>query len=243
MKTLVAALITALLVFTLATAWTEVVHPKQDAESVTPAANTATSASKSRGKRKSRPVVVDEDADDETVDKPIRVVRRAPRAVSAATDETNERLRAQLAEVKQQESRLVATQESLRLIYEDIRSELAAVEEIRRRSANELAAAERRVLEAALNRPSSASLPVEKLDETASNVKAKVPNESPSAQTAIWIQGLVDRGGVAAAVSILSGIKDREAAKVLASLHARDPRLASRLSDELQAAKQSPIRR
>ena len=57
------------------------------------------------------------------------------------------------------------------------------------------------------------------------------------------IQELASQGNVTAAASLLSGMKDREVSKIMGSLFARDPRLALRITDQVKASKQEPVRR
>ena len=59
-----------------------------------------------------------------------------------AASETKERLLAQLEDVKHREEKLIERQATMELLYQDIRRELAQVEDIRRRSATELALAQ-----------------------------------------------------------------------------------------------------
>lgn len=248
MKTLAAALITALLVYTLATAWTDLVQPHMEIAQTTSAKSKSDSAkSKKRQAARRQEIVDDEEEDDPDAEdeappkvavKSTRLTKR-PREGVTNSEISKARLITQLADVKDQEAKLLAREETLRMLYEDIRSELVAVEDIRRRSANELAIAERRILDATVNKPSMASSN-NPANEPLSSLRGKASSES---RIATVIQDLASQGNVAAAASLLSGMKDREVAKVLTSLSARDPRLALRISDQVQAAKQDSIRR
>ena len=168
---------------------------------------------------------------------------------SESLDEANTLLREQVADVKQQEARLMARQESLRMIYDDIRAELAVVDDIRRRTSDELAAVERRGLAVAQrdrqttpNTQPTKSRPAETPLEPAETLKTST--DSPSVRSAaLLIRRLADQGHTDSAVSLLNRMKEREAAKVLASLSTLDPRLALRITENLQAVKQQPIRR
>lgn len=248
MKTLAAALITALAVYTLATAWTDLVQPRLELIAQASAAKTRDDSARSKKKsvsRRQEPSEDDEDESDVPDEPPPKIAGKSTRQTRKSRDDAlisasaKERLAAQLADVKDHESKLVAREETLRMVYEDIRSELAAVEDIRRRSANELAIAERRVLDAAVSKPSMAASN-DASNEPLSSIKPKASAESRIASV---IQDLASQGNVAAAASLLNGMKDREVAKVLTSLSARDPRLALRISDQVQAAKQEPVRR
>jgi hypothetical protein len=250
MKTLAAALIAVLVVYSLATAWTDLVQPRIEELAQTAASKSRDDSVKSRKKKASRRQVpiddVEDDEDLEPDDEPPPKVavkstrlRKRSREEPVISEIAKDRVLAQLADVKSHESRLLAREETLRMLYEDIRSELAAVEDLRRRSANELAIAERRVLEAAVSRPSIASS-----NDTANEpLSSARPRSVAESRIASVIHDLASQGNVAAAASLLSGMKDREVAKVLTSLSARDPRMALRISDQVQAAKQDPVRR
>jgi hypothetical protein len=247
MKNMSASLITALLVFTLATAWIDLVQPRLDAIAQATTSKPTESTTISKKKSTSRKVAQDDEADDEAIEDPPapKVATKSARHIKTIKDDasssesTKERLRAQLADVKEQESRLVAREETLRMLYDDIRTELAAVEDIRRKSAAELAMAEKKVLEATVTKPGVA----QSTESPAEATPYAKPKVSAEARIAGVIQDLASQGNVAAAASLLSGMKDREIAKVLTSLSTRDPRLALRLSDQVQAAKQEPVRR
>lgn len=248
MKTLAAALFTALAVYTLATAWTDLVQPRLELLAQASGAKTRDDTPRSKKKtvsRRQEPSEDEEDDSDASEEPPPKIAAKSTRQNKKSREDAalsvsaKERLMAQLADVKDHESRLLAREETLRMLYEDIRSELKAVEEIRRRSASELAIAERRVLDAAVSKPGMAAsndLP----NETLPIAK---PKASAEARIASVILDLASQGNVAAAASLLSGMKDREVAKVLTSLSARDPRLALRISDQVHAAKQEPVRR
>lgn len=249
MKTLVAAFITALLVFTLATAWTEVVQPRLDLLAAASSPKAAEAPTKSTTNRSSRRAAKRDD-ERETVDSTPVAAEAAPRREMAALSNdiaqpeiAKERLRVQLASVKQQESKLVEREKTLRMLCDEIRWEMAAVEEVRQRSADELAAAERRLLDSAVGKTGIAAIGVDAKNAPTSTAKSKLVAESPSARFALVIQKLADDGGIPVAAALLRGIEERNAAKVLASLSARDSVLASRLSNELQATKEQPLKR
>ena len=255
MKTLVAALFTALVVFALATAWMEVVQPRMELLARASAAKSEESELKSSKRRSSRKsaarALSDEDtADDQTLDEDEGNVvskssrrGRTSRAVGGSGEKVEERLLTQLEKVKQQEAKLVERQASLELIYRDIYRELAEVEEIRRRSSAELALAEQKISSVAANTVPEAAAIATRTGQP--NRTAATPKPRVAAETRIAgvIHDLARQGKIPAAASLLSGMKDRDVAKVLMSLSARDPGLALQLSDQVQAAKQSTIRR
>ncbi len=247
MKMLVAAFITALLVFTLATGWMEVVQPRLDLMTLATASPSRGVNDRPLNRRSTRRVTSIEDEDEEPVNEPntnsmAKVSRSVPtpRAETQKPDITKSRLLIQLNEVKQQESKLVAREETLRMLYDDIRAELVAVEEIRRRSASELALAERKVLETAVSKTSAGANSNDVVNPTMTVAKSR-PAE---AYIASVVENLANRGSLEAAATLLRGLKDREVAKILTSLNARDARLANQLFERVQAAKpETTIRR
>ena len=249
MKTLVAAFITALLVFTLATAWTEVVQPRLDLLTLASSPKTVEIPSKSASSRSARRAVKRDEERETADDLPVVTEAATRRAVEPPREEVSqpeiakEQLRVQLASVKRQELKLVEREKTLRMLCNEIRWEMAAVEEVRQRSEDELAAAERRLLDTALGKTGIAAIETDAMNAPAIAAKTKSTTESPSARFALVIQKLADDGGVPVAAALLRGIEERNAAKVLASLSTRDPGLASRLSNELQATKDQPLRR
>jgi hypothetical protein len=244
MKTLAAAFITALLVFTLATAWMEMVQPRLDmlVRASTPKADEA--AAKSSTKRNLRRSSTAESEDDLSDEEVVKIATKASRKgksrnEASPSDAMKDKLLAQFEEVRQKEARLVEREDSIRTIYDEIRRELAEVNEIRRQSANELAFAERGVLEATAGNQNNAAWRASE----AAKASAKPASNAQNALAAT-IQNLVKRGNIKDAATLLSGLKDREVAKILGSLTTSDPSIALRISDQirlakLQAAKQS----
>lgn len=244
MKTLVAALITALVVFTLATAWMEVVQPRIDLMargSGTDAEELLQKPANKKLIRRKTPRAIE--SDDSSPDEPLhKVAKKSTRSTSddEVSEATKERLLTQLEKVKQQEAKLVERQTAMELIYRDIYRELADVEEIRRRSTAELAMAEQRVLAAATSQSIAANTRSDVNQQPTLVAKSRI---TADVRIANVIQDLAGQGKIPAAASLLSGMKDRDVAKVLMSLSTRDPRLALQLSDQVQAAKQGAIRR
>ncbi len=245
MKFLVAALITALLVFALASAWSDMLQPQL----ATTVQKTPVRSSRvvSKTLRRKAPVL-DENASDsaesptrESYD--VKEQKRDSQATAASLQDTSQ-LREQMAEVKQQELRLAARQENLSLLYDDIREELAAVEALRQRTADELASAERRVTQTAQPATISKRDRSEGLMNETTSTAGRGPYPGASTRdTAAMLRKLAERGNVEAAVVLLKAMKDRDAAKTLAALFNENPELARRLSDSLQASKEGSVRR
>lgn len=251
MKTLVAALFTALVVFALATAWMEVVQPRMDLMARVAAEKSEQTEAKSSKRRTSRKSSArmraedgDSDSDSGDEDGSTESSKSSRGRSSRESDEKAEqRLLTQLEKVKQQEAKLVERQSALELIYRDIYRELAEVEEIRRRSASELALAEQKISAVATNAAPDVAAIAVRSDEPSRTSTAAKTRVAAETRIAGVIHDLAKQGKVSAAASLLSGMKDRDVAKVLMSLSARDPGLALQLTDQVQAAKQSTIRR
>lgn len=237
MKTLVAAFITALLVFTLATAWIEVVQPRLDMLAL--ASKPRTRSSTSANKRDARQTTNDED-DDGSSDDSIRTenAKSSRLSKSKRAEAAKKEVLAQLEQVKQREAKLLERQATMEMLYQDIRRELAEVEEIRRRSAAELALAERKVLDAIANKAEINS----QANAAENQLRTTARQKAAEASIAAALQDLAKNGNVNAAMTLLSGMQEREVTKVLTSLSTRDPSLALRLSDQVHAAKQGAVR-
>lgn len=231
MKILVAAFITAMLVFVLATAWTEVVQPRSNTASSAPPAAVKEPA----GKRSSRAssVTVDDELDDDELSLTTRRNRRM-RAEDELNDLTKERLLAQFEEVKRKEAKLLEREEALKSISAEIRREIAEVDEIRRQSARELAMVERSLMDEISNsaRPTrQVTVPSE------TPVTSEKPKANADARIAGFIQDLVNRGNINDAATVLGGFKERDIARILGSLQTSNPGVATRLAEQIRLAK------
>ncbi|MBS0201898.1 MAG: hypothetical protein JSS49_03300 [Planctomycetes bacterium] len=214
MKILVTVLITALFVFALATTWVDFVQPHL-AQSQPVADKTVVVPEPPLVKKRVRRPV---ETDDELLPVPTEHVSPPSRRTAEAAAEIARRLE----DVKQQETTLAAREEALRMIYDDIRSELANVDDLRRRTSQELIEAETRVQVTAQRRvpalSKSASPPVRGASKITSS-------------TAFLLRRLVQDGHTETAISMLKGMKGYEAATVLEVLEASDPRIAERLAE------------
>ena len=244
MKTLVAAFITALLVFALATVWIDAVQPRLDKMASAASSQSNERLANGQHRRSSRRSIDEEldDEDEETSRLNVRSARtkKSSRGKTSQRDAKNDQLLVQLEQVKREEAKLVERQNTMKLLYEDIYRELASLEEVRRRSAMELAMVEQQILGAALNKPTVASTSAESRTAAA---PPKARRSGGEIQIADIVQNLVNRGRSPAAGVLLSGLKDFEVAKVLSVLNSRDPKLALRLSNEVQTARQNTVQR
>ncbi len=252
MKSLVVALCTALFVFALASAWSEMLQPQlaalaQKSTSPSPAVSTARPS-----QRIARPTV--NPADEEDFPAPARVAakksarKQATLPTEAPTtaephEESAVTLREQLAEVKDREARLLARQETLRLICDDIHEELALVDNVHREAADALIAAEQRIVTVAQRGParggngqSDSGRPTATVRD--SDTTPPSSTDSPAIRGAVLlVRRLVSQGNTDTATSLLRRMKEREAAKVLTALSRDNPELASRLMRSLEVAR------
>ena len=237
MKILVTVLLTALFVFALATTWVDIVQPHWDRTAKVAAEKTAPGDGNSSVKKKSRkplPLPAAEllPVPDEQADK-IETIPRSTRGPR----ESAELLAQKLEEVKLQESSLAARQETLRMIYDDIRSELASVDDLRKRTSEDLVEAERRMLNVAQRK--TPKLAAARISPVPRNAAA-----SPAIRgEALIIRRLVEEGKMETAVSLLKSMKGRDAASVLEALSAVDSKLAIRLADTVPTGRSETIRR
>lgn len=247
MKILVTVLLTSLFVFALATAWVDFVQPKLEQAAQDSSSKSALAADPAPGKKRRRGAAVVEDP--ELLPVPVEAASATPKDSLGLTPRKAEPdpesaaiIAEKLDEVKRQESTLVARQEALRMIYDDIREELSVVDQIRKRASEDLAEAERRIVESAQpSRPTrtvKGSAPVARTGTSAS-----AGATSSVRADAIFIRHLVDEGKMETAVSVLKSMKGRDAAGVLTYLSSLDGKLANQLADRVQADSGETVRR
>lgn len=236
MKTLVAAFITALIVFAIATAWTEVVQPRTNVAGSANQLIAKESGGKSTGKRASRNASPPEDDwEDDELAHPSRRAGRS-RSDDELTEITKERLLAQFEEVKRKEAKLLEREEALNAICTEIRREIAEVDEIRRQSARELAMVERGIMDEIANSGRSTrqvAVPV----PAAAPATSQKPKANADTRIASVVQDLVNRGNINDAAILLGGFKERDIARILGSLTATNPSVAIRLAEQIRLAK------
>ena len=254
MKILTAALVTALAVFAIATMAMEML-PLQDTTTarIAPSRRSHGFADTDSPRTRRRPEAKDIDTDD---DRPqtSRFKSQSKQwdiEEAAAEDQQSLEIRQRLRSIRQREADLVVQQESLRMLFDEIREEQASVEEVRHRVTEEIAAlrdataiAQR---ETPLERSPLAPRTALPRDESRSTSRDSSPKPRPTLSvsdsqsvqdTAILVRRLAEQGSVRAATSLLSTLKDRDAAKVLSAVNNTDPQMALRLTEALQAARQ-----
>ena len=259
MKILTVALVTALAVFAIATMVMEML-PLQDTTAIRtpPSRRSQSLAAADSPRTRRRPEVTDRDTDDDSP-RPSRSKTKSQPSDTAETAAENQQsleIRQQLRSLRQREAELAARQEAQRMIFDEIREEQESVAEARRRVSEEIAAlrdatavAQR---ETPLVRSPFAPTTTMPRDESRSASRDSPPRPRPTLSVsdsqsvrdaAILVRRLAEQGGFRAATSLLSALKDRDAAKVLSSVNNTDPQMALRLSEALQAARQLSIER
>ena len=226
MKILVTVLLTALLVFAVATAWVDYVQPNLKQASTTTAEKATIAEIPTTKKRIRKPP---REIEPEPVPTPTDEISSS-NATKASGPELSKPVADQLAVVKQQEADLVARQETLRMIYDDIRTELATVDELRKQASDDLLESERRGLNSA-NRKST--VPALKA-RPAPPVAKPASDNGASRANALLLRKLIDEGKLMTAVSMLKSYKERDAARVLEAMDTIDPKLADRLATLMQ---------
>jgi flagellar motility protein MotE (MotC chaperone) len=153
-------------------------------------------------------------------------------------------LRDRAAAVREREVQLASRQKQLELVYEDIRSERAAIDELRNQVSDELkaveeqlAAAERDRAELDLKQQTIDGRVTQMDDQEKDNIKkmgGMYDSMAPESAAKI-LQQMTDSGNMDTAVKLLGVMKERQAAKVLAEM--QDATLAAQLSEKLKGLK------
>ncbi len=154
-------------------------------------------------------------------------------------------LRQRLGQLKEKESRIEARQKYMDLVYQDIRAERNAIEELRKEISEELKKAPKTVpidsdkAKASASPPSGHKHGNEELlpqpqpeDEGDADKIAKIIASGPPETTARLIKELAAKGKTTLAVKLFADLPDKQAAKVLTSL--ADPALAAELLERMK---------
>ena len=243
MKILVTVLMTALFVFAVASTWVDFVQPQLNQQAKVAAEKQAALAEAPAPRKRPRkavaavePALLPVPAEEAgvVVAEPKIVTKRVSAAKPKAVDAEAASL---LTDVNEQESKLAVRQEALKMIYDDIRNELAAVDDLRKRTREDMADAEMRMLEVAQQAPRPTK------NKPVANAN-RPTGESPFIRSqALFIRKLVDDGKIETAISVLKAMKERDAAGVLTALDGIDANLADRLATTVQAGRNDVIRR
>ncbi len=234
MKIVAAGFITAILIFVVASAMSEILWKADDPQ-----------VGESSPRRKSNNI---KSATEEI--RSSRSPSRSKRANSnldVAEDSRTSELQSQLSEVRQRESDVQAKQDALRIVYDEIREEQQSVDQLRRKVSDEIAllrdtatrlAEQERRFSAerpAITTATSSAKPVESAATTRPLISMR--DVQTVRDTAVLVNRLAQQGSVRAATSLLRRLKDRDAARVLAELDATDSEMALRLTQDLQATR------
>jgi flagellar motility protein MotE (MotC chaperone) len=150
-------------------------------------------------------------------------------------------LRDRAAQVREREDQLTARQRQLELVIENIRSERAAIDELREELELALKAGEDRLADVQRQR-TDLEIKQQTIDGKVTemsgsekdNIKkmAGMYDNMAAESAAKIIQHMADSGTMDTAVKLLAAMRERQAAKVLAEMP--DPSLAAQLSERLK---------
>lgn len=243
MKILVTVLMTALFVFALASTWVDFVQPQLNLQAKLAAEKHAAVAEPPAPRKRVRKAAAAVEAELLPVpEEEAEVVAVEPKPVTrkvapAKAREVEAEAASLLTDVKEQESKLAVRQEALKMIYDDIRTELAAVDDLRKRTREDMAEAELKMIEVAQRTPRSTKT------KPIANANRPSGESAFIRSQALFIRKLVDDGKMETAISVLRSMKERDAAGVLTSLDGIDGQLAERLARTVQSTRDDIIRR
>lgn len=231
MKIVAAGLTTALLVFAVASAMSEMLLTPDATHSSDTATHRKTSSPKNAGESVRSP-------------RSSAKSRQADIAAQDAAEQQTSELQRKLSEVRQRESEVRAKQDALRIIFDGIREEQQSVELLRRRVSEEIATlrdASVRVAqrEAMIPADVSSTTTLTRSVDSQANTRPLVSMRDSQAvrDTAVLVNRLARQGSIREAIALLRRMKDRDSTKVLTELSATDLELATRLSDDLVASR------
>ena len=232
MKIIAAGFFTAILIFAVATAMSELLWTADE-----------TPLSESAPRRKSNGAKSVADGNRSS-----RSTSRAKRVDSSLDDAEESRtgeLQSKLREIRQRESDVQTKQEALRLVYDEIRDEQQSVDQLRRTVSDEIAmlremairlAQQERRVPVPFSEIASVAIPVKPAESSASvRPQSSLRDIQAVRDNAMLVKRLAQQGNVRDATLLLRRFKDRDAARVLAELDATDSEMALRLTQDLQA--------
>ena len=259
MKILTAALVTALAVFAIATMAVEMLPLQNTTVPRTSPSRRSQSFADADSLRSRRgPDATDVDADDDwpRASRPKSKSQPPDTAVTTTENQQSLEIRQQLKSLRQREAELAAGQEALRMLFDEIREEQETVEDVRRHVSEEIAALRDATAiakrETPLERSPFAPTTTLPRDESRSASRDSPPKPRPTLSVsdsqsvrdaAVLVRRLAEQGGFRAATSLLSTLKDRDAAKVLSAVSSTDLQMALRLTEALQASRSSTTTR
>lgn len=147
--------------------------------------------------------------------------------------------------VRQRESAVQAKQDALQIIFDDIREEQRSVEFLRRRVSEEIAALRATAVRVAL---SEAPVPndvspaqfVSRPADRSAVFRPVISVRDPQAirDSAVFVKRLVQLRDSQSAIALLQPLNDRDATKVLTALSETDSEMAVQLAQDLRAARE-----
>jgi hypothetical protein len=231
MKTVAAGFTTALLVFAVASAMSEMLWTSE----VTPPGDNSAQrkANRPRGGHESVRATRGESKSSRTDE----TAHESPETQAAEFQRT-------LSEIRQRESEVQARQEALRFVYEQMNEERQSVDLVRRRVSDEVAVLREAAVRVAQRH---AMVPAEGISTAALSRSVDPPaNAKPVLRmrdgqavrdTAVLVHRLAQQVGLRAATGLLRSLRERDAAKVLSEISATDSPMALRLSQDLLIAR------
>lgn len=153
-----------------------------------------------------------------------------------------ERLRKELAQLKQRRQELDLQETRLRILYDDIRAERAALDALRKQVDKQIALLQQQVAQLheerrrlAEEKKSFEERIVAMGDTEAANVRkmAEIFNNMSPDAAALVLEKMANSGNINTAVQVLARMEPRSSAKVLAAMS--DPGLAAQLSEKLKS--------
>lgn len=155
-----------------------------------------------------------------------------------------------LDELRQRESEILARQEAMRIVFEEIRDEQQSVDKIRNQVSDELAALREANLQSAkrntnASRMASSFVSASRQRESRESTRPFVATDDPQAvkDLSVLVIRLARQGSTNSVTTLLRSLKERDATKVLTEVAQTDQKLALRLSQDLLIARDNDLDR
>ncbi len=152
-----------------------------------------------------------------------------------------ERLRRELAQLKERRRELEIQETRLRILYDDVRAERQAIDALRKQVDQRIALLREQVAQLreeqrrlAEQRKAFQERLIAATDTEAANVRkmAEIFNSMPADAAALVLEKMANNGNLDTAVQVLAKMEPRVSAKVLAAM--ADPGLAAQISERLK---------
>lgn len=223
MKIVAAGLLSALLIFAVATVMTEVLSNAEEA---------------AVGVRSTQRVASSSSATKRTT-KTARGTSKSQPDPVAEQEESTRQIEQMLRDVRVRESAVLAKEEAIRLISADIQEEQQLTELMRQRLTSEIALLNESRGQAARRETERPTRITQRFPTKPTSGAAVVSLRNSQAvhDMAVLVKRLATDNGQSAATTMLQRLKERDAAKVLAELSGTDSPLALQLSQNLLLAR------